>query len=118
MSQRNRYPHYPEFSWYLERVLWAFRTTRAGGKIQLTWCSPELDAEGWRDEFQAALDRRISGRMPHEQRGGRKFSDEYQTNIMRDAHDLALRAAGVRVYSLRTPELRTRLRHLLSSYDD
>jgi hypothetical protein len=55
---------YPEGAWYLAAVREANATTARGGRVRVSWSSAWLDAEGWRAEFRAALDRRLTARMP------------------------------------------------------
>jgi hypothetical protein len=113
------YSHYPWFAWYLERVRQAFRLTNAGRTVRLTWAGPELDAAGWREEFRAALDRRITSRMPWGAEDGRKYSDQYQLGLFRDARSIADKLQSrTRLYFLETPELQRRFAHLLSRHDD
>jgi hypothetical protein len=60
MSLAN-YPHGAE---YLRAVRDAFAHTSAGGTVRVSWASQALDASAWRAEFLAALDRRLTARMP------------------------------------------------------
>jgi hypothetical protein len=54
------YAHYPAFKEYLACCRTAFATTAAGGMVRIYWNTPILNAEGWREEFRAALDKRIN----------------------------------------------------------
>lgn len=69
-------------------------------------------------EFREALDRRINhrGGIRHV---GRKHSEIYQTELMRDAYALHDRLTKrVRVYRFACPEVNRRFGHLLARYDD
>lgn len=65
-------------------------------------------------DFRNALDLRINeraGLIP----SGRKHQEMYQTNLMRDAHDLASHLTQrVRIYQFRCPEIHKRFHHLLA----
>lgn len=64
--------HYPHFAEYLRMVRGAFEHTRNGGTVRTHWCNPWMNAEGWRLEFQEALDRRINVKAGLRADGARK----------------------------------------------
>lgn len=104
---------YPSPGPYLRCVQQADRVTAAGGKVQLFRGGPELDAAEWKREKERALDARINAKGGIEGRG-RKWSWEYQTDLMRDAralHDWLQKRIIVR--RLNTPALNARFKHLL-----
>lgn len=98
---------------YLALCKRAFAVTSAGGLVRLYWNSDYLDLDGWRREFQGALNRRISGTAPSNHRGQpmRKLDALYQTGLVRDRRriDDYVRHRTVHPCNrLETPELQAR----------
>ncbi len=54
------YAHYPAFKEYLAAARKAFAVTAAGGSVRTYWTNRTLDANGWREEFRTAHDKRIN----------------------------------------------------------
>lgn len=104
---------YPMPGAYLRAVKRANTITANGGTVRLFWNTADLDANAWRREFRAALDRRISAR------GGllgtgRRWTDDYETAMRRDGR--AIRNTHnriiVRVTEITTDDWRKRFAHL------
>jgi hypothetical protein len=109
---------YPNAAAYLGWVKRCFAETKAGRRVQTNWAGPELNHEGFQQEFLRALHRRIQRNGNIEPRG-RKMSHEYQTELFRDRQSIAAkRGQRIRMYYLATPELKRRFSHLLDNYND
>lgn len=106
---------YPNRRWYLDNRRAADHAVQNGGTFLFgSWPQRQMDAASWEREKQGALDRRIN------ERGGlwdtgRKRSPEYQVDLARDARDIQAHfQARIRIYQLRTPELRRRFAGILA----
>lgn len=103
---------------YLSWLKSCFAIVNNGGTVQTNWAGSQLDLAAWRKEFMSALNRRINLKVTPEPIG-RKYDAMYQTDFRRDQHDIHnIVQRRIRVYQFRTPEVRRRFRHLLSSYSN
>lgn len=84
------------------------------GMIKVDWCTT-LNAKEWRRWFRQCLMDKINRNLPMT---GRKWSDEYQTGLLRDKRIVAECCQRVRHYQFNTPEIKSRLGHLLSNYGE
>jgi hypothetical protein len=86
--------------------------------FNMGWPSLQMSRDTVLRDFRNALDRRINERaslIP----SGRKHQEMYQTNLMRDAYDLASHLTQrVRIYHFRSPEVHKRFHHLLAEKGD
>lgn len=114
-DDRWTYRHVGEILAFYRR---AREITEAGGTVRLERFGREYDADGWRRQFRAALDRRINlkaGPYPT----GRKWDDDYQRNLERDCRAIRDKVRRrVALHQLVTSELRRRFGHLITPWED
>jgi hypothetical protein len=98
-----------------EYLTWARRAlnvARDGGTVRIRWAT-EYQGGAFIREFTAALHARINHKAGINPTG-RKFTQDYQIGLRRDADRLRDIARRVRVYQFETPELTRRFGHKLS----
>ena len=109
---------YPNAAAYLGWVKRCFAETKAGRRVQTNWAGPELNHEGFQQEFLRALHRRIQRNSKIEPRG-RKTDQMYQTQLFRDRQAIDdKRNRRIRMYYIGTPELKKRFAQLIDDHNE
>ncbi len=118
MKQDNTPWKYSYISEYLSWLKKCYSTFDRGGRVQMSWAGPMLDQSAWRRKVREAMDLRINLKVRPEPIG-RKYDEMYQTDLHRDKNDLhSILQRRVRIYQFRTPDVKRRFGHLLSSHAD
>lgn len=116
MAKLWEYQHVSDYLRFIKKAQ-AFFQANPDGQIKIFWSSRELDQEGFKKEFRKALDIRINLKGGMAQ-GSRKYSDQYQVSLMRDARSIReWSSRRVICYYLGTKELKKKYAHILIRED-